>query len=99
MKPLDRKLASNDLLFDIQINKIWQEIEGLHYAFCETIDDPYEIGYNIDEYISYERQVYTSRKNITATCADATQQTTTVQLGFFNLPTISIPKFSGGYIK
>lgn len=98
IKSLERLLASKDNLYEHQIDKIWQEIEELHYSLCETCDDPAVIGYNADDYLSYENKVYTLRRPMTPSTNAMNARTVDVPGSNLSLPPISIPKFSGDYI-
>jgi len=77
--------------------KLWEQIQQLHFEIFEVMDDPIGKGYDLDLYIELEEKVMellASVKPTTAPFNITTPPTLNVPL-----PKINIPKFDGEYGK
>lgn len=79
------------------INKLWANIEDIHFRIYEMFDDPTEQGYNVDNFISLEEKI---RNTVQAANSDShTTNQLPIKLQSISLPKIIIPKFDGTYLK
>ena len=80
--------------------KLWEEIQELHFKIWETIDKPVEIGYDMEMYTTLETRMMDlfksaiQPKNSTTSMVNDSALTSKIPL-----PKISIPKFDGDYAK
>ncbi|XP_017478109.1 PREDICTED: uncharacterized protein LOC108367917 [Rhagoletis zephyria] len=82
------------------INKLWENIEDIHFRIYEMFDNPTEHGYKVDNFISLEEKVWST---LQAASSDShTEQSSNqlpIKLQSISLPKIIIPKFDGTYLK
>ncbi|XP_073820558.1 uncharacterized protein [Musca autumnalis] len=76
--------------------KLWEQIQELHFSIWENSCNPQEEGYDMDSYTTLENMVVENFKTTTPTAEKG------IELGQANvlpLPKITIPKFNGDYLK
>ncbi|XP_017475229.1 PREDICTED: uncharacterized protein LOC108365650 [Rhagoletis zephyria] len=82
------------------INKLWENIEDIHFRIYEMFDNPTEQGYKVDNFISLEEKVWSTLQ--AANSDSHTEQSSNqlpIKLQSISLPKIIIPKFDGTYLK
>ena len=77
--------------------KLWEQIQELHFSIWENNENPTEKGYNMESYMTMEKKVMQA-------FALANSNTTSISVPNapspqIQLPKINIPKFSGEYGK
>lgn len=77
--------------------KLWEQIQELHFSIWENCANPLEEGYDMDSYTDLEEMVIQNFKHTTVPAAQYRAEC--AQTNVLPLPKITIPKFDGDYLK
>jgi len=79
--------------------KLWEQIQELHFAIGENMEDPSQAGYDMNVYTSLESRVMKVLESAIHTEAPAITLPAHPATTKIPLPKITIPKFDGDYAK
>lgn len=79
--------------------RLWEQIQDLHFAIWESIDNPSQIGYDMDTYTQLETNIMKVFETSTHSREHVNNNTTATVPTNIQLPKINIPKFDGDYGK
>lgn len=77
--------------------KLWEQIQNLHFLIWESCHDPRQDGYDMQAYTSLEEMVIKNFKMSPSIVSDQGAHAETQSV--LPLPKITIPKFEGDYLK
>lgn len=75
--------------------KLWEQIQELHFSIWEDNNNPMEVGYNMEAYMDVETNIMQALAKSNTTLAPAPNASSPQ----IQLPKINIPKFDGEYGK
>ncbi|XP_055910688.1 uncharacterized protein LOC129945053 [Eupeodes corollae] len=76
------------------MNKLWSQIEELHYSIWEKCENPLTEGYDMNSYSEFEIKILKNRSSLKGPTNNTRNDHLSVQL-----PKMTIPKFDGDYLK
>lgn len=97
MSSLKRLLIIDPSAANLNLKEqLWGQIQELHFSIWESSNDPLREGYDMDAYIDLEKTVFESFRMSSRIPEHGSEA---IQNNSLPLPKITIPKFSGDYIK
>lgn len=97
MNSLNRLFKIDPAATNIQLKeKLWAQIQELHFSIWESSTDPLKEGYNMETYLNLEKLTI---ENFKLSSRSPEQVSNPQQNTVLPLPKITIPKFSGDYVK
>lgn len=98
MDSLQRLLTMDPTTDNMKLKeKLWEQIQNLHFSIWENNQDPLKEGYDMTAYTNLESKVIENFRKAYKPSADL--DTTHELTNSLPLPRISIPKFNGDYLK